>query len=337
MRIKVNNKIIGDRSPVFVIAEIGTNHNGKLNLAMKMVDEAAKAGADAVKLQIVNVNESYVSASPSYDIFKKINLRFDALEKLKKASEEKGLVFFATAGDVSSLATIARLRIPIIKISSGCMTNVVLIRKIARTGLPIVMSTGMSYLYEVRETVAELEKHGARKIAILHCVSSYPARHEELNMNAIKVLQHTFKYPVGYSDHAQGNSASLVAVAIGARLIEKHFTLDKRLRGPDHRFSSDPRDLKDLVEGIRDIEKMMGREIKRPSKSEMASRNKLRRFLVFTRDLTNGATITKEDIGIKRFPGKRGLPPKWYDSIIGKRIVKDVGKDEPVRLSLIKQ
>lgn len=336
MQIKVRNKKIGDNAGVFVIAEIGTNHNGSLDIAKKMVKEAAAAKVDAVKIQIVNPDESYIKGSKSYRIFKKIYLDFNSLKDLKYEAEKRGLIFFATAGDISSLDAIIRLKAPIVKISSGSMTNILLVREAARTGLPIIISTGMSYLKEVKEVIAELENNKAREIIILHCTSVYPAGYEDLNLNSISTLKKAFRYPVGYSDHTKDNLACLVSVSMGARVIEKHFTLDKRSPGPDHYFSADPEELTGLVKAIRDIERMMGSAAKRPTETERILRNKVRRFLVFNKDLTKEDVLTKDNIGIKRIArGQRGLSSQHYDSIVGRKVIKNVKKNEPVRFGLL--
>lgn len=336
MHIRVRHKIIGDNTPTFIIAEIGTNHNGRFDLALEMIREAAKAGADAVKLQVVNPEESYIKESSSYNIFKKVYLDFGALKRLKNEAERRGLIFFATPGDISSLDMLLRLKVPLIKVSSGCMTNVILLREIAKTGLPIIMSTGMSYLREVKEAVAELEAYGAKDITLLHCVSTYPATYKEVNLNAINILQSEFKYPVGYSDHTKGNLASFAAVALGAKIIEKHFTLNRRFKGPDHRFSADPKELKELIIGIRDIEKTIKGHIKKPAESEKQSRTKIRRFLVATKNLAKGSILSEEDVGVKRLIKGKALAPKYYDSVVGKKIAKDVKKDEPITFNLLK-
>lgn len=336
MQMKVKNKRIGENAPVFIIAEMGTNHNGRTELAFKMIREAAKAGVDAVKVQVVNPEESYIKGSTSYNIFKKVYLDFNVLKKLKREAERRGLIFFGTAGDISSLDMLLELKVPLIKISSGCMTDVILLRKIARTDLPIIISTGMSYLEEVKEAVSELAAHGAKNIALLHCVSTYPAPYAEINLKAMDILRSEFKYPIGYSDHAKGNLASFAAVALGGKIIEKHFTLNKKLKGEDHHFSVDPKELKQLVDGIRNVEKMMKGDIKKPTESEKRSRDKIRRFLVATQDLVEGSILNKESVGTKRLIKGKALPPRYCDSIIGKKIVRGIKKDEPITLDLLK-
>jgi N-acetylneuraminate synthase/N,N'-diacetyllegionaminate synthase len=336
MQIRIGNKKIGDNAPTFIIAEIGTNHNGKLELAVEMIKEDAKVGVDALKLQVVNPDESYVKGSTSYNIFKRVYLDFNALKKLKYETEKRGMIFFATAGDLSSLNLLLRLKAPLIKISSGCMTNVSLLRKAARTGIPIIISTGMAYMQEVKKAVLELEKNGAKDIALLHCVSQYPAEYEELNLNSIKTLQSQFRYPIGFSDHTKDNLASLVAVSIGAKIIEKHFTHDKRLRGPEHHFSIEPGELKQLVKNIRDVEKIMGSCAKRPTAVEKKSRNGLRRFLVFAGDLAKGAVIREHNITAKRLIKGAGLSPEYYDRVIGKKTVSDVKRNGLVKFSLLR-
>ncbi len=336
MQIKVKNKKIGDNAPVFIIAEIGTNHNGDPAMAKRIIKAAAQAGADAVKIQLVDPDESYAKDSPSYRIFKKVSLPFSALTELKKEADRLNIIFFATAGDLSSLGLIMKLKMPVIKISSGCMTNTPLLRKAAGMRLPIIMSTGMAYLDETKSAVRELERNGAKDIALLHCTSSYPAEYNELNLNAVKTLKDNFKYPIGYSDHTKDNLASAAAVSIGASVIEKHFTLSRKLKGPEHYFSSEPAEFEQLVSSIRSIEKMMGSYSKKPGKNELKARKTFRRYLVFSRTLDKGAVIAANDIGVKRLNNKSGLLPEYYDAIIGRRILNAVVKDEPVLLKALK-
>ncbi|MFH0840008.1 MAG: N-acetylneuraminate synthase family protein [Candidatus Omnitrophota bacterium] len=335
MQIKVKNKRIGDNAPVFIIAEIGTNHNGDSKLAAKLIKEAAKARVDAVKFQIVNPEESYQRGSLSYKVFKKARLDFSVLRTLKKEAERRGLIFFATPGDVSSLKELIKLGVPLIKISSGCMTNIVLLRKAAKTRLPIIMSTGMAYMDEVKNAVLELERNGARDMVLLHCVSSYPAKYADINLNSLRTLNNNFKYPVGYSDHTDDNLASLAAVSMGAAAIEKHFTLSRKLKGPEHYFSLEPAEFRRLAKDIRNVEKMLGSSEKKPSEKELKARNTFRRYLVFMRDLGRGSVIRDEDIGVKRLNKKIGLSPQKYDDIIGSKTLADVSKDDPVSLRLL--
>ena len=335
MQIKVANKIIGNKAPVFVIAEIGTNHNGSPLLAKKMIEAAASAGADAVKFQIVNPKESYVKGSDSYAIFQKMNLSLSALKELKREAVKRRLIFFATAGDISSLNLILELGIPLIKISSGCMTNIKLLREAAKTGLPIIMSTGMSYMKEVEQSVRELERNGAKKIVLLHCVSRYPANYGEVNLNGMRAMQEKFKYPIGYSDHTIGSLASSIAVAIGAKVIEKHFTLDKNLKGYEHYFSADPKEFKELVVTFKNIKKMLGSCIKEPGKSEKIFRNKIRRHLVFANNLIKDSVLSEKDIAVKRIKKGKGLSSDRCDSIIGKRIKISVRQDKPIKMNLL--
>lgn len=337
MQIRIKNKKIGASSPVFIIAEIGTNHNGDFNLARSLIRAAAKTGVDAVKFQIVSPDESYARGSVSYKIFKKAYLSYAALKRLKHEAQKKGLIFFATAGDLTSLDLMIQLKVPAIKISSGCMTHTVLLRKAAKTGLPVIISTGMSYLREVEDAVRELEQNKAKGIAILHCVSQYPAKDENLNLTVISNLRTKFPYPIGYSDHSTSNLASFLAVGLGAKVIEKHFTLDNKMKGPEHCFSADPLMMKDLVFGIRSIEKMLGSGKKAPSKCEEESRSGFRRYVVFAKDLKSGSLLGANDLSIKRIPGKKGLQPKAYYSLIGRRLKKDVIRDTPVIPQLLKR
>ncbi len=277
MQIKVKNKKIGDNAPVFIIAEIGTNHNGDPAMAKRIIKAAAQAGADAVKIQLVDPDESYAKDSPSYRIFKKVSLPFSALTELKKEADRLNIIFFATAGDLSSLGVIMKLKMTVIKISSGCMTNTPLLRKAAGMRLPIIMSTGMAYLDETKSAVRELERNGAKDIALLHCTSSYPAEYNELNLNAVKTLKDNFKYPIGYSDHTKDNLASAAAVSIGASVIEKHFTLYKAMWGSDQSVSMEPADLGKLCRAVKRLKMVRGDGIIRIYPEEIPVMHKLRR------------------------------------------------------------
>jgi len=335
IHIKVGRRIIGPGAPVFIIAEIGTNHNGDAGLALRMIKEAKRAGVDAVKMQIVDAEASYMKGSASYEIFSKMPLPFEELKMLRSEAQKRGLIFFATPGDIPSLEVLLKLRSPAIKISSGSMTNAILLREAGRTGLPVILSTGMAYMDEVKRAVRTLERSGAKEIAVLHCVSNYPPRHDELNLRNIEEMRREFKYPVGYSDHTEGALASYAAVAMGACVIEKHFTLDKRFKGPDHHFSAAPGELRKLVQGIRSIEKMAGCGGKGPTGRELKLRDSIRRSLVFSRDIKKEDILREGDIQAKRLVSGSGVAADRYNEILGAMLKKDVFKDEPVKENLL--
>ncbi|MBW2304989.1 MAG: N-acetylneuraminate synthase family protein [Deltaproteobacteria bacterium] len=331
MKIRVGNKTIGEDSPTFIVAEVGTNHNGDVNLALEMVDRAKEAGADAVKFQPVNPEASYVRGTEPYEIYSRAWLEEDDWIKIKERTEHKGLVFFAAPADIPGAKMMKRLRPPLVKISSPSMTNVPLQNELAQLGVPVMVSTGMSYVGEVEKAVRNLESNGVREIVLLHCVSLYPAPTECLNLLSMQTMMRVFPYPVGYSDHSLGRVACLAAVALGAKVIEKHFTLDKEMEGPEHRFSADSADFRTLVQEIREVESALGSPYKAPCEPEISKRDTYRRCLVANQDIPSGTVIREEMIGLKRPEGRRGLETDFFYQVIGRKAAKNIRKDESIR------
>lgn len=348
-----------DTSKVLIIAEAGVNHNGSLELACKLVDVAKEAGADAVKFQIFKA-ENLVSslaekakyqekktgiAESQLEMIKKLELSFDDFIKIKRYCDKKDILFLATPFDFESVDFLESI-VPLYKISSGEITNLPFLEYVAKKGKPIILSTGMANLGEIEEALTVIlntkRSYESRKpvtittgnytfppLILLHCTSSYPPPPEEVNLLAIKTMQDVFKLPVGYSDHTLGTEISIAAVAMGASVIEKHFTLDRNLAGPDHKASLNPDELKAMVRAIRNVEKATGNGIKKPTKTEREIMKNTRRSLVATRDIQCGEIIKKEDIVIKR-PGT-GIPPKFIEIIIGKKLVRNIRKEEPFK------
>ena len=337
--IQVKDRYVGPGFPVFIIAEIGTSHDGKLGLAIKLIEEAAKCGANAVKLQTVCVDESYIQGEESYEIFKDLWFECEDLEKLMKVAEANHIILFSTPGDLYSLELILKVKMPLIKISSGLLTNQPLIKEAAKSKLPMVISTGMSYLDEVGSAIRVAEKNGCHNIMLMHCTSLYPAPPETLNLNLMKTMDCVFPYPIGYSDHSAGLTASIAACALGACLVEKHFILDHSIpgpdTGPDNLFSVEPRELKMLVEEIRKVEKMLGSSVKQPTSDEIAKRNLYRRCLFAREAMTAGQVVKESSVAIKRPRlGEQGLPPWFFDYIIGLEVRCDVAVNEVFSLAL---
>ena len=291
---------IGQGSPVFVIAEIGINHGGSVDLAHKMIDGAADAGADAVKFQTTDADASYVPGTPSYPVFADAALTFEEYQQLMAHCEERGVFFFTTPGDWPSLEMCARLSIPAIKISSGLMTNLPLVLASARMNVPLIISTGGTYLSEVTQLVEHLESAGATEFALLHCVSVYPAADDILNLGAIRSLQDLFSYPIGYSDHSMGSVACVSAVALGACVLEKHFSLSRDLPGGDNFLSAEPDEFAALVADVRASEQMLIGDGKTPNEQELSFRNRMRRRLVATADIATGDLLTVAVVGLMR-------------------------------------
>ncbi len=325
------------RKKVFIIAEAGVNHNGKLHLAKQLVNKAKLTGCDAIKFQIFQADEITSSKANiadyqkrntkgkfhnQKDMLKELELSLDQFKELKNYCREKDILFLATPFDDASLAWLVKQNAPIIKVASGEITNHPFLEKIARSHKGIILSTGMSNLNEVKEAVQTIFKAGNKKLSLLHCVTEYPAPYDQMNLRAMATLEKTFKLPVGLSDHTLGFHMSLAAVALGATIIEKHITLDKNLPGPDHRASLDPTEFKMMVNAIRDIEGALGSGIKKPSACEVKYRDVVRKSIVLTSGVTRGEKVTEKVIGIKRPAG--GIEPKYFNRIVGKNFKKNM-------------
>lgn len=332
---------------VFIIAEAGVNHNGSLATAKKMVDAAAKAGADAVKFQTFVTDRLVMPSAPKAP-YQKRNARVaESQASMLKALElspadyteiaayckRRGIVFMSTPFDEESADLLNKLGVPIFKIPSGEITNESLIRHIASKGKSIILSTGMATLDEIAAAIRWIRKgqSGKPTLVLLHCVSAYPARHEDMNLRAMLTLSRKFRMPIGLSDHTLGMEIAIAAVAMGARVIEKHFTIDRRMSGPDHKMSMEPKELQKLVHSIRNVETAFGNGVKKPSAGERVIRKTVRRSIVAGRDILPGQTITASDIVFKR-PGT-GLPSSAARSIIGHIARNTIKKDMLIRLS----
>lgn len=317
---KIDNHKIGS-SKVFIIAEIGINHNGKIDLCKKLIRQAKISGADAVKLQISNPEYSYEKNTPSYKIFNNNKLQFSELKKIKKFCKSLRITLFATPGDFQSLELIKKLNFPAIKISSGLMTNEALIKEAVKLKKPIIFSTGMAFKSEIKKTALILKKSISKNFAILRCTSLYPCPEQFVNLNSLKNLQKEFPTtPIGYSDHTKGIDACVAAVALGAKIIEKHITLKINFETPDKKVSIDPLKFKKLVKKIRSLEKILGQENIFPTKLEIKKRSLYHRSIITVKNIIKGEVFTKNNIALKRSLNNRpGLHPKYFFKIIGKK------------------
>jgi sialic acid synthase SpsE len=321
--IRIDGRPVGAGHPCFVVAEVGINHGGDEARCAAMIEAAAAAGADAVKLQTVTPDESYHPDTESYRLFRDSVLQEAALRRLMLRARGAGVILFSTPGDFSALALLDRLGMPAIKISSGLLTNLPLIRAAAATGRPLILSTGMAALDEVSEGVAVARDAGCRALAVLQCTSLYPAPAATLNLGAMATLAASFGAPVGYSDHHGGALAAVAAVAAGARLIEKHFTLDSHAPGADHAISLEPDAFAAMVRDIRTVEAMLGSAEKMPAAAEVPLRDGRHRRLVAARDLGTGAVLTADDVYLMRLPaGRVALPAKLLPDVIGRRLAR---------------
>jgi N,N'-diacetyllegionaminate synthase len=334
--ILIGSRVIGPGSKVFVIAEIGINHNGSASQAEKLIDAAAQAGADAVKFQsfradrlLIPSRDRYAQqtdgAESAYQMLRRCELSFEDQEKLKNHADERGVLFFSTPFDEESVDFLDGIGAPVFKIASADITHVPLLRHVASKGKPILLSTGMSFLSEVADAIWNLRSSGAKEILLMHCVSTYPAAPQHMNLRTLQTLQSYFELSVGLSDHSEGTLLSLVAVALGAVVIEKHFTLDKQAPGPDHKASMDPTDLRQLVRSLRDVEVSLGDGRKRPSDVEEESRLFSRRSIVAGVDIRANEAIEPWMLAFKR-PGS-GLEPRNWEKLVGMTARRNIGKD----------
>ena len=328
--IKINNREIGGDNPTYIIAEMGINHNGSFDIAMKMVKEAAKCGVDAIKVQIISAGESYTRKSKSYSIFKKVELKFEEWRMLVNRARELGIDIFSTFVNTVDLEHAKELDLPAIKISSTNLTNFPLLEAVAKLKKPVLISTGMCYLSEVDEAIRFLEEKGQGQIGILQCTSLYPTYPKDVNLLAIQTLTRAFsKYTVGFSDHTIGINCAVASVAIGGKIIEKHFTLDRNMEGPDHHFSATVEELTALVKAVREVEIALGSSIKKPVHNEILTRERFQRNLVAAQDIKEGDILSYEKICVKRSEIK-GVSPKDLKVIIGRHARKNIVKDEAV-------
>jgi len=339
---RVGDRVIGAAAPAFLVAEAGVNHNGDPALARRLIAAAAAAGADAVKFQTFRAEalvtrhapkaayqaETTGSGEGQWEMLGRLELGPEAHAALRDESAKRGILFFSSPFDEASADTLEALGVALFKLPSGEITNPRLLRHVAAKGRPIILSTGMSTLDEVAAAVAVIRGAGDPPLALLHCVSAYPAPAEETNLRAVDTLRERFGCPVGLSDHTTGIEIALAAVARGAAIVEKHFTLDKGLPGPDHRASLEPDELAGLVRAVRRVEAALGDGEKRPMPSEADTRRVARKSLVAARAIRPGERLTADLIAVKR-PGT-GISPADLDRALGRTVVRALAADEVI-------
>ena len=322
---------------VFIIAEAGDNHNGSIDLAKKLIEVALEAKADAVKFQTFKTEEviSKMAKMAEYqkknlgieesqfDMVKKLELSFEDFEELKRYTEDKGLMFLSTPFDLESCDFLNNLGLNIFKIPSGEITNLPYLRKINSFKKDVILSTGMAALDEIQAALDVLKDCN---VSLLHCTTEYPCPYDAVNMNAMLTLKAKFNLPVGYSDHTQGIEIPIMAAAMGAEIIEKHFTLDKNMEGPDHKASPEPDELKQMVKAIRNVEKAFGNGKKEPQPAEIKNIAIARKSIIAKCNIKKGEIFTEKNLTTKR-PGNGISPMKW-DEIVGTVATKDYLEDE---------
>lgn len=344
---KIEGKQIGQGYPCFIIAEAGVNHNGSLRIAKELIDAAVLAGVDAVKFQTFNTDQIVSRSAPKaeyqidktaegesqLEMLQRLELSEADHEQLEVYCHEKRIIFLSTPFDKDSVDLLERLNIPAFKIGSGELTNYSLLKYISEKGKPMILSTGMSDLKEVGDAVDIIHQSGNDQLVLLHCVSNYPADPSDVNLRAMQTMRDAFRLPVGYSDHTLGIEIPLAAVALGACVIEKHFTLDRDMPGPDHQASITPVELKDMVLGVRKVEQSLGHGRKEPSVRESSTAAVARRSLVAAEDITKGTIIKEKHIKIMR-PGT-GLPPRMFAEVIGKKADMNIDAGSLIRLEML--
>lgn len=339
-------RTIGPGHPCFIIAEAGVNHNGDIALAKQLIDVAVHAQADAVKFQSFRTEQLVTPTAPKaryqaadgreesqFAMLRRLELSATAHRELRDYCQMQGIMFLSTPFEETSADLLEALGVPAFKIPSGELTNWPFLQHLARKGKPLILSTGMSSLREVEDAVRIIHQTSNTPLVLLHCVSSYPADPADANLRAMQMMGATFQVPVGFSDHTPGITVALAAVALGACVIEKHFTLHRALPGPDHRASLEPRELAALVHGIRTVEAALGHGRKEPVASEAETAAVARKSLVAARMIPAGSHITVEAIAVKR-PGT-GLAPAMADQIVGRRAAQDIPEGAVLRLEMM--
>jgi N-acetylneuraminate synthase len=340
--VRIAGRTVGDGHPAVLVAEAGVNHNGDLGLARRLVRAARDAGADAVKFQTVRARSlasSLASTAPyqacatggasQREMLASLELSWPAHRALAAHARRCGIAFLSTPFDPASVDLLVRLGVPAIKVASPDVVDLPLLQRIGRTRRPVILSTGMATLGEIEQAVEALRRAGCRDMVLLQATSAYPTPVAEVNLRAMQTLRSAFGVPVGLSDHTEGIDIACAAVALGACLIEKHFTLDRSLPGPDHRASLVPEELAALVRSVRRIESAMGSPRKEPTRSELVNRPVVRKSLCAARPLARGSRLRSRDVVVLR-PGT-GLAPGERARVLGRRLARELAAGEPIR------
>jgi N,N'-diacetyllegionaminate synthase len=343
--MKSGDKLFKDKC--FIIGEAGVNHNGDIEIAKKLIDVACDAKVDAVKFQtfkaenLVTKNaekakyqKETTGDGSQFEMLKKLELSYEDHLILEQYCENRGTMFISTPFDFESVDLLQKLNMPLYKVSSGDLTNIPFLMYIAILNKPMIISTGMANLGEVEKAVQAIKRVGNDQINLLHCTSNYPTAYEDVNLSAMLTLKNAFKVTVGYSDHTEGIEIPIAAVAMGAKIIEKHFTLDKNMGGPDHKASLNPAELKQMVNSIRNIEKAIGDGIKVCNKNEESTKKLARKSIVAGKRIKSGEIISYENITFKR--PENGVSPLFIDEIVGKVAIYNIDIDEFINFDNVK-
>jgi len=337
--IKLDDKTVGDNCPCYIIAEVGSNHNKNIETAKKLIDVAKESSCNAVKFQSYTADGLYSIYTPRisemqvrsksgetpYELIKRIQMPVEWHPQLKAYCAEVGITFCSTPFDESMVDVLESVNVPFYKVASYEITHYPMLARIAETGKPVILSTGNSTLSDIEKALDILQKNGCRDYALLHCVSQYPAKYEDINLRCLTTLKTAFDCVMGFSDHTTDFISSAIAVAMGASIIEKHITLNKSHFGPDHPFSLEPDELKQFVSAVRNVELILGSPVKRVLESEEENHRIARRSIIAAADIKKGEVITVDKLVIKR--PALGLHPKYLDLVIGKTANMDIPKD----------
>jgi sialic acid synthase SpsE len=329
--LNIDGKNIGGDNPIYFIAEGGLNHNGDLKIAKKIIEQAHESGADAIKFQTYKTEKFLTTKSQYFKFFKDVELSYEEFAEINDYAKTVGITFFSAPFDVESAIELKKLKVPCFKIASSDITNTPLLKSIAQMKLPMIISTGLSTLSEVEEATKICISENNRQLMLLHCVADYPTKPKDSNLLAINTMKKKFDYPIGYSDNGESTLVDIVAVSLGAKIIEKHFTLDKKMDGPDHSFSIDPVGLKKLILEIQMIEQIKGDGEKVPRTSEINNIQEIRKSVMASIKIEKGVVFTQENLAIKR--PAIGLEPNQLEKILGKRASKKISKDSPINIS----
>lgn len=342
MKVQAGKRSIGEGQSCFIIAEAGSNHDRKLDQAFRLIDAAKEAGCDSVKFQTYSADGLYSKKTPAigylkknkltkngetvWDLIKKVEMPRDWHKPLSDYCREKGILFFSTPFDLKAVDELEAVKVPLYKIASFEITHLPLLKRVAQTKKPIILSTGMANLGDIERALDVIYGEGNKQVVLLHCAINYPPAFKDLHLKAITTLRQAFQVPVGFSDHTMGHVADVAAVALGACAIEKHFTLSRKLKGPDHPFALEPQELKAMVTAIRETEESLGVPIKRHTAAEEELHRLARRSLVAACDIPEGKTITAAMVDVKR-PGF-GIPTFLMDVVVGRKARRNIEKDE---------
>ena len=341
---------IGPGNQIFIIAEAGVNHNGSIELAYKLIDEAVNAGADAVKFQSFIADEIILKKAPKaqyhlettgsdedqswYELLKSQEINDEMLDKIIKYCTQKNILFLSTAYDIKSLNKLLDYKIELIKVASTDNNNLPFLRYIAKQKIPIILSTAMTNLNDIELSLKTIKEQGMNDIIIMQCTGSYPAPIEDTNLNVLSTFKNKFNLISGYSDHVNSIVPALVSIGLGSSIYETHFTIDKSLPGPDHRASLDPEELKSLIQMIRDGEQSLGLFEKKISKSEEGNYSKLKKFIVTIADIKKNDVFSEQNIFTKR-TGGLGLEPKYFYKLLGKKSPIDININTPITMEIL--